>query len=877
MLTVQIQGESLLNDGTAIVVFMISYNMLAGVEYDALSVMTFLLEKALMAFALGLFIGYGFFGWMRLVSNRFDHSSSMIQITLTICCAYWSFILVEGVLGLSGVLGTVGSSLVLAHHMWPHVVSEESMHHVWETIESLGNIIVFFLAGSITGFIVVDIDPLDMVRLVVIYIVLLVIRATLFFVSRPLLRLLHADKKPVSWEDAVVMTWGGLRGAVGLALAIQVNNDRAPAKGADGEATLDACPQIAKKDAERLLFFVSGIAFLTTLINATTAPHLVTRLGITALPAARQKLLKMFHQQLVHWSEDSRNPPEVTESLKHMLLKSALEIDRQKVSDHGPKCSRRESSKESKELQPYLRERSMSHDGTGTTETSMIVQDNQQLCEEIKELQNMNHAITDEDLQLLGNSLPEGHLLGQVDDMIELIRNQWVDIGMAKVVNQAFLNLVYQNYWKLIEEGKLRPGSQESDVLLTSIRVSLSPYRADLQDFAYVYEKMIGKPDHDELDEEVATQFGLNTMGEVSVSMSARSVSDGAKRGDAEVGCVESLVSSSKFHIFIACVILLNSIAVLVERVARNEENDDNAAWLIFDAIFTLIFVVEFVLKITHLKWAYFHDNWNRFDFFLVIVGVLGLIMNIFTHGGDAKLADQTRVLRLARMLRTMRFLRVFRLFNAKLSADKFVSLDLAKHMKKITTMSCFITAHLIAQKDIVKYFGGNGKLDEEDESEIARCILQSQVATYKALQAAAATQRQIGKRVLQELQVVYQRKHISEGLGKFVEDAHADCAISAAETHAILHPLYHQVASCMKLLHDRAEGVLSYAHAGTGCLDRGMSGMSNSSVVDYSSHGIGASERSDYPSSRCTVVREFPSQSSDGSQTLGNARSSSE
>merc|ERR1719353_159056 len=71
MLTVQIQGESLLNDGTAIVVFMISYNMLAGVEYDALSVMTFLLEKALMAFALGLFIGYGFFAWMRLVSNRF--------------------------------------------------------------------------------------------------------------------------------------------------------------------------------------------------------------------------------------------------------------------------------------------------------------------------------------------------------------------------------------------------------------------------------------------------------------------------------------------------------------------------------------------------------------------------------------------------------------------------------------------------------------------------------------------------------------------------------------------------------------------------------------------------------------------------------------
>ena len=45
--------------------------------------------------------------------------------------------------------------------------------------------------------------------------------------------------------------------------------------------------------------------------------------------------------------------------------------------------------------------------------------------------------------------------LGKVDDMIELIKAEWVDVGMAKVVNQCFLILVYNNYWKLIKEGKL--------------------------------------------------------------------------------------------------------------------------------------------------------------------------------------------------------------------------------------------------------------------------------------------------------------------------------------------------------------------------------------------------------------------------------------
>jgi len=232
--------------------------------------------------------------------------------------------------------------------------------------------------------------------------------------------------------------------------------------------------------------------------------------------------------------------------------------------------------------------------------------------------------------------------------------------------------------------------------------------------------------------------------------------------------------------------------------------------WLVADGIFTSIFVVEFVLKFILLTLAYFKDAWNRFDFALVIVGIFGLVMNILTQGGGAELAGQTRIMRLARVLRTMRFLRVFRLFHASLSRDKFVSLDLAKHLKKITTMSCFVLAHVMAQNDLVRYFGGNGKLDEVEETEIARCVLQSQVVTYRALVAAIATQRKIGGTVFNELKTLYQRKAISEGLTEFVEKAHADGAISATEAHAILHPLNHEVSACMKSLSDRAEGVVS-------------------------------------------------------------------
>jgi len=87
---VQIQGESLLNDGTAIVLYLISYNMISGENYDAADISEFLVKKAMMAWALGLFIGYFFFAWIHMAADKLDHSSSMIQITLTLCCAYWS-------------------------------------------------------------------------------------------------------------------------------------------------------------------------------------------------------------------------------------------------------------------------------------------------------------------------------------------------------------------------------------------------------------------------------------------------------------------------------------------------------------------------------------------------------------------------------------------------------------------------------------------------------------------------------------------------------------------------------------------------------------------------------------------------------------------
>jgi hypothetical protein len=617
------------------------------------------------------------------------------------------------------------------------------------------------------------------------------------FVSIPILNRVGEDN--VTFADASLMAWGGLRGAVGLVLAIQVHNDLAP--------DADGVPQITQKDGERLLFFVSGIAFLTMVVNAVTAPALVHKLGIIALPHARQQLLKMFHQQLVNWSEAACIPKNVTTSLKEMLHEAEHEIDVQKIKRDGPQCSRVEGKHGA-----MVRDRE--HGGSKTRASFLQknetdpdddrFQSNQDLIDEFLSRKEEHMQIATEDLNYVLARLPETRDLCSEDytEMVTLLTDQWVDIGMSKVVNSAFLNLVTANYWKLMESGDLRPGSKESEINLTSIRVSLSQYSCDLRDFKTVRQLL-----HQEINQPTVMKMG--SYSDKDMPLWGRKCRC--------VGRIADFVHSMFFNMVISVAIVLNSIQVAVEEAARVEDSHDHdLVWLTLDAIFTFIFVGEFVAKFIAMGGTYFKNPWNRFDFFLAALGVFGLTMGIIVIGAntgderkESKISGEARIIRVARVLRTLRFLRVFRLFHARLSADKFVSLDLANHMVKLSTWTAFAQAHLMSQEDLIKYFGGNGKIDEVEEAELARCVLQSQVGVYRAVKEVVATQNRLAKPLLEEIHNIVEMKAITENLERFVLDAHNNCALSSREAHTILHHLHHTINQCLSLLYERSEGLI--------------------------------------------------------------------
>lgn len=777
ILTVQIQGESLLNDGTAIVLYTVAYNMLSGEDYDTADIATFLVRTAMMGAGLGVCLGYFFLSWMCFSSNRFNRHCDKIQILLTLCAAYWSFVLAEGVLEMSGVLATVSSSLVLAHYMWPHVVSTHSMHNFWETIESLGTIIIFVLGGALCGAAMVKIKPVNYFYLIVLYIFLTIVRGVFLFASVPVLGYLSPDRRVVSWQDATVMTWGGLRGAVGLALAIRVSSGRA--------TNQDGVPQVETEDAQLVLFFVSGVAFLTTIVNATTAPWLVQWLGITKAPETQLKLMMKFNQSLLVMADQDDVPSEVMAGLRAMILN----IEKNVGSLRGTpqlKKSRRLSLTPME--MPILKTHITTEPPAETIEMFLNARKSflEYTAGEKAYLSNLGELPQD---MLIDRRIKDGEI-SLLDHCVNLLQEfPTVNAEFATVVNKAFLSLVRNGYQRLIGISELRPGSAEATVLSQSVNVALSVTDGDLDDYSYIVR-----------------QFGVQELDgdeHLTVFKSKRFT------GLPELGAFGRWMEGYCFNLVIIVMIVINCIYVFIEENVRSTDNQGNIIWLIIELFFVTVFTVEFLLKFVHLRMEYFKDSWNVFDFILMLLGLISGLTAIFEFDADDAVPRQTQFIRLARVLRSVRFLRAIRIWHASLTHDDSASPEMDKWMTQIAGYSSFAAAHVQAQVDLFQYFCGGDLMGQEDDVEFARCFLQSQTSVYAAWSEIINVQKNLDVKLLEAMQQLYEKKHITERLEKYVDQAQRAGAINNKQAKIVLHPLREQITGCLHRLHQAADGIV--------------------------------------------------------------------
>jgi len=799
-LTVQIQGESLLNDGTAIVLFTIAYNMLQDITYDASDVIIYLLKTAMCAWVLGLGIGGTFLVLIRLCSSRLEHSSSLVQTVLTLSCAYWSFVVAEGVFHMSGVLSCVAASLVLAHKMWPAIVDKESLQAFWHAFEFIGNSVVFFLAGSLTGVSMVHIGFKDYVHLIVIYIVVVGIRLGLLFASKPILKRLHPERKPPSNADLLVMTWGGLRGAVGVALAIQV-------------AISKAGGRVSDPDAQRVLFYVSGVAALTLIVNATTSPRLVRALGITCWPQAKCQLLRLLHAQLRYKASERPHTSPVTRTINSVLDDVLHHIEEQAhkrasrssvpsftpVLNMGlggggqesgpPPTPSRSSSRVSQRMSIKLN----SFMGTATNglQPGLDLADSVKTAKAsvtaIKWLQTGNREFS----RILKN-FPEIPFKGQEDGLMDIVQSESVEPGLMRMFNEAYLQLVRTQYWHQIEAGLL-PGVRDAELLLLSITLAQSQPTYDLCDFGVVCQLM---------------DQGKQTDKDKAKQKPPRA---------GKMGMLHTLLESLAFNSFMMICIVGSAIVTQLEDSIAGHDR----SFYVLEIVFLSIFTMEFLLKLVCKRLTYFKE-WGLFDFTLIVLGVFGLILTTFVEADleaeaavknaeeSSDLGNQGRLLRIARVFRVLRLVRVVQLYRLYLAVRSVLkhqnlSLELADHLHFIAVLTGFVRAHVGAQKDLVKFFCRDGQISQ---AEIARNILQSQVSCYQAITRAVRAEQALDKKAMKGVMALRESMDVMMELESLVLGCHKAGILDGRDTESILHPMHMHMKQFCKTISLAYEGV---------------------------------------------------------------------
>ena len=114
-ITILIVGESLLNDGSAIVLCTIFFNGLNGTVYTGSSITMFTFSAAIGSILLGVGFGLVAVRWLRCANRPEEESDTTMQIAMTICCAYLCFFTAQYQLEISGVLACCGADAMVDH------------------------------------------------------------------------------------------------------------------------------------------------------------------------------------------------------------------------------------------------------------------------------------------------------------------------------------------------------------------------------------------------------------------------------------------------------------------------------------------------------------------------------------------------------------------------------------------------------------------------------------------------------------------------------------------------------------------------------------------------------------------------------------------
>lgn len=193
----------------------------------------------------------------------------MLQNSVMILSAYMTFVIAQNYLEVSGVIALVGFGLTVSYmgrlRLKPQV--NKFMRQFWELAAHIANTLIFIIVGVVIAL-KVDFSWMDLLILICVYAGINIIRILIITIFYPIMK---RSGYGLSVRESTILSWGGLRGALGLTMALMVSYTFS----------------IPEPIRRQVLFLTAGIVTLTLTINATTIGWLLKKLGLAEIPSSK--------------------------------------------------------------------------------------------------------------------------------------------------------------------------------------------------------------------------------------------------------------------------------------------------------------------------------------------------------------------------------------------------------------------------------------------------------------------------------------------------------------------------------------------------------------------------------------------------------------
>ena len=301
-LSLLVEGESLFNDGAAIVLFNLMVALaVAGPDTFSLggAIVEFL-RVSLGGLAVGLILGY-IVSYI-ILKNLDDH---LIETAITVALAFGAYVIAEE-FHVSGILAVVAAGLLVGNIGLQNTspTTRLTLENFWEFSAYVVNSMIFLVIGF-----ELEIDHLTpyLFPIIVAVLAVLLARAIIVYTMTGIHNALTPRPRDIPNGYRHVMFWGGLRGAISLALALTLTGD------VFGEAF-----------ANEMRIMTFGVVLFTLLVQGTTIESLIKRLKLAVKPQQRvtqQKLQANIYakragkQELDRLHNDDILFPEIWEAM----------------------------------------------------------------------------------------------------------------------------------------------------------------------------------------------------------------------------------------------------------------------------------------------------------------------------------------------------------------------------------------------------------------------------------------------------------------------------------------------------------------------------------------------------------------------------------